>query len=276
MRVRPLPRIVMTELADLLPAVCRIAIDAGKATLPIYHSDFDVQTKDDHSPLTQADLAAHRVIQQGLAELTPEWPQLSEEAADIDFDTRCQWDRYWLVDPLDGTREFVKRNDQFTVNIALINRQQPVLGVVYAPVYDTLWYGAQGIGAFKQEKEEQAAPMHTTAVRTGVPRVLVSRSHRSPEIDTLLNRMPDYEPITMGSSLKFCLIAEGAADFYPRLGPTSEWDTGAAHAVLQAAGGQVTDIQGQPLRYNTKDSLLNPHFLAYGDSDHNWASYLPD
>src|SRR5699024_7647294 len=153
----------MTKLADLLPAVCRIARTAGQATLPIYHSDFDVQTKDDDSPLTQADLTAHRIIQQGLSELTPDWPQLSEEAADIAFATRRQWSRYWLIDPLDGTREFVKKNDQFTVNIALIEDQRPVLGAVYAPVYDTLWYGAQDSGAFKQVGTETATPLRTAA-----------------------------------------------------------------------------------------------------------------
>lgn len=266
----------MTELADLLADVCRIAVDAGKATLPIYHSNFDVQTKDDDSPLTQADLAAHRVIQQGLSALTPAWPQLSEEGADIDFEQRRQWTRYWLIDPLDGTREFVKKNDQFTVNIALIDQHRPVLGVVYAPVYDTLWFGADNAGACKQVGSADAAPLNTVTANTNKPRVLVSRSHRSAAIDALLGRMPDYEPITMGSSLKFCIIAEGAADFYPRLGPTSEWDTGAAHAILLAAGGQVTDVQGQPLRYNSKASLLNSHFLAYGDTSHDWTRYVPD
>src|SRR5699024_2169228 len=236
------------------------ATDAGKATLPIYHSDFDVQTKADDSPLTQADLTAHRIIHKGLTELTPDWPQLSEEAADIGFYTRRRWSRYWLIDPLDGTREFVKKNDQFTVNIALIEDQRPALGAVYAPVYDTLWYGAEDNGAYKQVGAAAATSLRTTAAKTAKPRVLVSRSHRSAAIDALLQRLPDFEPLSMGSSLKFCVIAEGAADFYPRLGPTSEWDTAAAHAVLQAAGGQVTDLQGQPLRYNTKDSLLNPQF----------------
>lgn len=265
----------MTQPADLLSDVCRIATEAGQATLPIYHSDFDVETKSDDSPLTQADLAAHRVIRDKLAELTPDWPLLSEEGGDIDFDTRRQWNRYWLIDPLDGTREFVKKNDQFTINIALIDNQRPVLGVVYAPAYDTLWYGAEGAGAFKQQGGDTPQTMATVTANTDKPRVLVSRSHRGPDVDALLAQMPDFEPVSMGSSLKFCVIAEGTADFYPRLGPTSEWDTAAAHAVLLAAGGEVTDTQGRALRYNTKDSLLNPSFLAFGDTGHDWPGYLP-
>src|SRR5699024_6616457 len=147
-------------------------------------------------------------------------------------DERRRWTRYWLVDPLDGTREFVNKNDQFTINIALIDDNRPVLGAVYAPAYDALWYGAEGLGAFKQVGSDTAEALHTAPAHTDKPRVLVSRSHRTPEIDALLARMPDYEPVSMGSSLKFCIIAEGGADFYPRLGPTSEWDTAAAHAVL--------------------------------------------
>lgn len=264
----------MTQPAELLSAVCRIASAAGRATLPIYHSNFDVETKADNSPLTQADLTAHRIIKEKLSALTPDWPQLSEEAADIDYATRSQWQRYWLIDPLDGTREFVKKNNQFTINIALIDDQRPVLGVVYAPAYDTLWYGAETTGAFKQVGTRTPAKIQTVGVNSDKPRVLVSRSHRGQEVDALLARLPDYEPMSMGSSLKFCAIADGSADFYPRLGPTSEWDTAAAHAVLRAAGGAVTDTQGQPLRYNGKDSLLNPYFLAYGDNRHDWLGYV--
>ncbi len=266
----------MTLLADLLPAVCDIAVDAGQATLPIYRSDFDVETKDDNSPLTQADVAAHRRIHSGLGALTPDWPQLSEEGAPATFETRRQWQRYWLIDPLDGTREFVKKNDQFTINIALVEDNRPILGVVYAPVYDTLWYAAEGVGAFKRVAANAATRLATVRPDTACPRVLVSRSHRTPAINDLLARMPDHTPVTMGSSLKFCVIAEGAADFYPRLGPTSEWDTAAGHAVLAVAGGGVTDTQGTPLAYNTRESLLNPHFLAFGDPGHDWRAYLGD
>lgn len=262
---------------ELLDAICQIAVEAGHKTLPIYHSDFDVESKADDSPLTQADLAAHRHIHDALTALTPDTPQLSEEGAEIAFAERNGWREYWLIDPLDGTREFVKKNDQFTINIALIRDHKPVAGAVYAPALDTLWYAAGGLGAYCQ-KLPGGTPyaLHTDAVQAHKPRVLVSRSHRSPEIDRLLASMPDYEPVTMGSSLKFCVIAEGNADFYPRLGPTSEWDTAAGHAILLAAGGDVTDIHGRALRYNETDSLLNDWFLAFGDIAHDWQVYLRD
>ncbi|MES1955410.1 3'(2'),5'-bisphosphate nucleotidase CysQ [Salinisphaera hydrothermalis] len=260
---------------ELLDAVCRIAVEAGAKTLPIYRSDFDVATKDDDSPLTQADLAAHRSIAAGLSALTPDTPQLSEEGADIDYDTRSEWREYWLIDPLDGTKEFVNRNDQFTINIALIEDGRPVLGVVYAPALDRLWFGAHGVGAFRREGDGEIEAIQVSPARTEKPRILVSRSHRSDAIEQLLSNMDDYEPVSMGSSLKFCVIAEGAADFYPRLGPTSEWDTAAGHAVLKAAGGYVTDARGRPLRYNETDSLLNDWFIAYGDDGYDWLSYVP-
>ncbi|ERJ17872.1 Inositol monophosphatase family protein [Salinisphaera shabanensis E1L3A] len=261
---------------ELLDHICDIAVAAGQKTLPIYNSNFEIETKDDDSPLTQADLAAHVSIKQALSELTPDTPQLSEEGADIDFDTRRSWSTYWLIDPLDGTKEFVNKNDQFTINIALIVDHEPVLGVVYAPVLDTLWFAAREIGAFRQQGAANPEPIAAVAAHTNKPRVLVSRSHRSASIDALLANLPDYEPITMGSSLKFCVIADGDADFYPRLGPTSEWDTAAGHAVLACAGGQVTDLDGEPLRYNVTESVLNTHFLAFGDTGHDWRAYLPD
>lgn len=260
---------------ELLETVCRIAVDAGARTLPIYRSDFEVQTKDDDSPLTQADLAAHRHIADALSAASPDTPQLSEEGAEIPYDTRAEWREYWLIDPLDGTREFVNKNDQFTINIALIRDGRPVLGAVYAPALGTLWAGGNGLGAFRRADGEDQTPIRVSPANGACPRVLVSRSHRSESIDQLLARMPDYEPVSMGSSLKFCVIAEGQADFYPRLGPTSEWDTAAGHAVLKAAGGQVTDIRGRPLRYNETDSLLNDWFIAYGDTEHDWQAYLP-
>lgn len=262
---------------DLIDAVCQIAVEAGQRTLPIYHSDFDVQTKDDDSPLTQADLAAHRAITTGLNEITPDVPQLSEEGAEIPYETRADWAEYWLIDPLDGTKEFINKNDQFTINIALIRDRRPVFGVVYSPVMQTLWFGSTEFGAFRRVGETATAePISVAPAHSAKPRVLVSRSHRGEKIDQLLNRMPDFEPVSMGSSLKFCVIAEGTADFYPRLGPTSEWDTAAGHAVLNAAGGLVTDIRGRPLRYNETDSLLNDWFIAFGDNRHDWMAYLDE
>ena len=264
----------MQDLATLLPEVKKIAELAGEAILKVYHSDFDVEHKDDNSPLTAADTAAHEIIMAGLKELTPELPCLSEEGADIPYATRKTWAHYWLVDPLDGTREFVKKNGEFTVNIALIDNGEPVLGVVFAPDMNKSWYAARGVGAFKFE-QGQEQPIATTVTVDGKPKVLVSKSHRGAEVDALLERLPDYEALSVGSSLKFCVIAEGAANFYPRLGPTSEWDTGAGHAVLAVAGGRVTETSGADLRYNQKDSLLNPYFLAFGDPQANWGEYLP-
>jgi len=261
----------------LLESVLPIAQRAGREILAVYHGDeFDVEKKGDDSPLTAADLAAHRVIENGLSELTPDIPQLSEEGGEPPFETRRQWQRYWLIDPLDGTKEFIQRNGQFTVNIALIENGYPVLGVVHAPDLAADWYGADGVGAFKREGHGQSRRLATVPAQTEKLRVLVSRSHRTPEVDAMLDRMDDFEPVSMGSSLKFCIIAEGEADFYPRLGPTSEWDTAAGHAVLIAAGGRVTDLALDELLYNTKASLLNPHFLAFGDVEHDWAQYLDD
>lgn len=263
----------MQDLATLLPEVKKIAEDAGAAILKVYRTDFDVEHKDDNSPLTAADTAAHKIIVAGLQKLTPDLPCLSEEGADIPFTTRQQWSRYWLVDPLDGTREFVKKNGEFTVNIALIDNGEPVLGVVFAPDMAKSWYAARGVGAFKYE-QGQEHPIKTVPMVGNKPKVLVSKSHRGEEVDALLERLPDYEALSVGSSLKFCVIAEGAANFYPRLGPTSEWDTGAAHAVLTIAGGRITETNGQDLRYNQKDSLLNPYFLAFGDPSDDWGQYL--
>lgn len=263
----------MQDLATLLPEVKKIAEDAGAAILKVYRTDFDVEHKDDNSPLTAADTAAHKIIVAGLQKLTPDLPCLSEEGADIPFTTRQQWSRYWLVDPLDGTREFVKKNGEFTVNIALIDNGEPVLGVVFAPDMAKSWYAARGVGAFKYE-QGQEYPIKTAPTVDNKPKILVSKSHRGEEVDALLERLPDYESLSVGSSLKFCVIAEGAANFYPRLGPTSEWDTGAAHAVLAIAGGRITETNGQDLRYNQKDSLLNPHFLAFGDPNDDWGQYL--
>ncbi len=257
-------------LDDLL----QLARDAGDAILEIYNTDFDVERKEDNSPLTAADLAAHKEIVARLEKLTPEIPLLSEESAKIPFDTRSQWSRYWLIDPLDGTREFVKRNGEFTVNIALIENHQPTLGVVYAPVLDSLYYGVSGSGAWKQEKGEEPKPIRVVSQKREPVMVAGSRSHAGDSLIKFLDNLGEHDLVSMGSSLKLCLVAEGKADLYPRLGPTSEWDTAAAQAVVEAAGGQVTTLDMQPLRYNTKDSLLNPHFFVFGDGSVDWSAYL--
>lgn len=232
--------------------------------------DFGATTKIDNSPITEADLRSHKIIVEGLTAFTPQWPVLSEESADIPYETRAQWQTYWLVDPLDGTKEFVSRNGEFTVNIALIHDHVPVFGVVYVPVTGALYAGGKDSGAFKQVSDgervniQAANPSHTP------PRIVGSRSHRGALLDVYLAALGEHELVSMGSSLKFCLVAEGQADLYPRLGPTSEWDTAAAQAVVEGAGGIVCTLDGQRLRYNTKADLLNPHFFVYADDSRDW------
>jgi 3'(2'), 5'-bisphosphate nucleotidase len=255
--------------------VAAIARAAGEAILEIYREEFAVEHKADASPVTAADMAAQRVIVAALARLDPALPVVSEEARAADWSERRQWSRYWLVDPLDGTREFVKRNGEFTVNIALIEHHQPVLGVVLAPVTGALYAAATGTGAWLQtEAGQEWQPIATRALATPA-RVAGSRSHGANTqamLQTLLGA--EHEPLPMGSSLKFCLIARAAADLYLRLGATSEWDTAAAQCVLEQAGGAVLDLHGQPLRYNRGDSLINPEFLAVGDLTVDWAARL--
>ncbi len=262
------------EYSQYLPEVIDLARKAGKKILEIYQGDFDVVRKDDQSPLTAADLAAHDMIVAGLSELTPDIPVLSEEEAGIPFTQRRVWQTYWLVDPLDGTREFVKRNGEFTVNIALIHNHIPVLGVIDAPVLNTIYYAAQGHGSWKIEGLGSAQRISVRPCPdTGVV-VVGSRSHGGDSLNKFLSALGDHELRSIGSSLKSCLVAEGNADIYPRLGPTSEWDTAAAQCVVEEAGGVLVELDMQPLRYNTKESLLNPHFLVIGDCQRDWHSFL--
>jgi 3'(2'), 5'-bisphosphate nucleotidase len=260
--------------AELLANVVKLAQRAGDAILSVYSEQFEVTHKTDHSPLTIADLRSHEIITQGLRALTPDLPVLSEEASDISFEQRRQWTRYWLVDPLDGTKEFVSRNGEFTVNIALIDDHAPVLGVVHVPVTSTTYTGATGIGAFKQVDGQASTPLRVREPASSPLRIVGSRSHRGDSLDRYLPKLGPYELVAIGSSLKFCLVAEGSADFYPRFGPTSEWDTAAAQAVVEAAGGAVVETNGERLRYNTKADLLNPHFLVYGDRGRDWLRIL--
>jgi 3'(2'), 5'-bisphosphate nucleotidase len=267
----------MTAAASrgLLDPLVDIARRAAGSILAIYEAGAGpVTTKADATPLTAADLAAHRLIVAALAELTPGTPVLSEEAAETPFAERRTWERYWLVDPLDGTREFLSRNGEFTVNIALIEGHAPALGVVHVPVTGVSYFGAEGQGAWRQ-RAGQSPQSIRVAERSAAPlRVAGSRSHRGASLDAFLGRVGGHELLEMGSSLKFCLVAEGAADVYPRLGPTCEWDTAAAHAVLSAAGGAVRDLDDAPLQYNTRPELRNPFFVAYGPRDHDWVALL--
>ncbi len=257
-------------MIDLLNRIERIAINAGNAIMEIYQSaDFGVEIKSDDSPLTKADLAAHNIIVEGLKKTTKDIPILSEESTDISFETRKKWKKYWLVDPLDGTKEFIKRNGEFTVNIALIENGNSILSVVYVPVQEISYTAAKGYGAFKKTKNERVKiSVHKPARNT--PIVVGSRSHLSEDVQNYLSALGEHEMISMGSSLKFCLVAEGKADLYPRLGLTSEWDTAAAQCIVEQAGGAVVTLENCTLIYNTKDSLLNPYFMVYGDANKEW------
>jgi 3'(2'), 5'-bisphosphate nucleotidase len=259
---------------DLLDAVLDISRRAGEAILEVYGTDFSVEAKADRSPLTEADLRAHRVIVEGLAALTPDLPVLSEESASVPYRTREGWGRYWLVDPLDGTKEFVSRNGEFTVNIALIEGHAPDLGVVYAPVKEVAYLGGVRLGAWRIERDRAREPIAVQRSLRRPTRVVGSRSHAGESLQRFLANLGECELVSMGSSLKLCLVADGTADIYPRLGPTSEWDTAAAQAVVEGAGGRVTDTRLERLRYNAKPELLNPHFLVFGDSSVDWTRYL--
>lgn len=253
------------QVNDVLrDGVIAVARQAAAAILAVYDGEFAVQHKDDRSPLTAADLAAHRCIVSRLAELTPAIPVLSEESKDHDIADRRQWTRFWLVDPLDGTREFIKRNGEFTVNIALIEDGVAVFGVIQQPVTGALWHGVPGHGAFRRDGGADVA-IHARIPAASPLRIAASRSHRDARTQALLDALPGSEVLGCGSSLKFCRIAEGAMDLYPRFGPTSEWDTAAGQAILEAAGGAVLDPQGRPFRYNQRDTLLNGDFIALGD-----------
>ena len=264
------------NLKDLIEPIVALAADAGDAILEVYATDFDVQSKSDESPLTQADLASNNLIIAGLEKLTPEIPIISEEIGLPSFDERSKWQRYWLIDPLDGTKEFVNRNGEFTVNIALIDNKRAVLGVVHVPVQNKTYVGCEGHGAELRDGDKQPQPIHVAASSGSPVRVVGSRSHRGASLDAYLTQLGDHDMVPMGSSLKFCVVAEGNADIYPRLGLTSEWDTAAAQAVVEQAGGKVLRWDGNPLLYNDKSDILNPFFIVIGAPDRDWVALLPD
>ena len=247
----------------LLEQVYAIALAAGEAIMAVYQQPIAVEHKAGHSPLTAADSAAHQLIAAALAELTPDVPLLSEEGVAIPWSERRAWQQFWLVDPLDGTKEFIKRNGEFTVNIALIDADgAPLLGVVYAPA---LQLGFAGLVAKQLAWREEQGERRPIRPRQPLApwQVVGSRSHPTAEVAEFCQQLPPHELVAMGSSLKLCLVADGRADLYPRLGPTMAWDTGAAHAVLAAAGGEVVAAASrEPLRYNRQEALLNPYFLA--------------
>jgi 3'(2'), 5'-bisphosphate nucleotidase len=276
----PSQHLITDELVSELIALTEAA---GAAILAIYRTEFDVQTKSDESPLTQADLASHQTIEAGLSALTPDIPLFSEESELPSFEERQSWSRYWLIDPLDGTKEFVNRNGEFTVNIALIDNQQTVLGIVGVPVRDQVYVGVQGQGAYRLSRadgEPDRVELSGRPMDEATPLVVVaSRSHGGERLEQYLQSLEEtfgsVDRTPVGSSLKLCILAEGEADLYPRLGPTSEWDIAAAHAVLAAAGGDVWAADGAPLTYNSKESVLNPEFFAAADGAYPWRQKLP-
>lgn len=255
---------LLTELA----ALCR---KAGEAIMAVHEGQLETRQKLDDSPVTAADLAAHHVLMRGLPNIgEAEWPILSEESASIPWPQRQAWSTYWLVDPLDGTKEFIRGSDQYTVNVALVDRHMPVLGVIEKPRSGEIWAGWPGHGAWYQASVD--APWQTLSVaQTDPPRLVVSRFHRGARTQRLIDALPGAQVEQLGSSLKCCRVAEGRADLYPRFGPTSEWDTAAAQAIVEGAGGALVDIhRWQPLRYNTREDLLNPAFVACASLNGRW------
>ena len=258
----------------LLLDVCNVAIEAGNEILNFYNNDIEVVNKEDLSPLTKADLASNKIILESLTKLNSKIPILSEESL-VDWSIRKNWKKYWLVDPLDGTKEFIKKNGEFTVNIALIEDNNPILGVVYVPAKSLLYLAEKNKGSFKtntKDKLENFEGIQKILVsnQTNRARVIGSRSHSNATFDNWVKeKFPNAEIVQAGSSLKFCLIAEGEADIYPRFGPTSEWDIAAGHMIVNEAGGKIRTFQNDSIKYNTKENIINPEFYAIGNIDLN-------
>ena len=269
------------QIAEVLPRIVDIAKQAGQAILEVYNSpDFDTTLKDDQSPLTRADLESNRVIVEGLEALGTGIPILSEESKAVPYAEREQWQQFWLVDPLDGTKEFIKRNGEFTVNIALVDGGKSVMGVVHVPVQGKTYWGAAGNGAFLESDSGESSPIQVSGGPDNGDRplkVVASRSHANADTQAFLSnlesqRSGSVDVVSAGSSLKLCLVASGEAQLYPRFGPTMEWDTAAAQAVVEQAGGSVMNVNGGPLQYN-KTELLNPYFIVLDGSGLDWQKY---
>lgn len=252
-----------------LKALTDISRQAGEEILKIYHDESrfsHVDMKADDSPLTLADKASHIAIESSLQEMSPEIPILSEEGRDISYEERSQWGRFWLVDPLDGTKEFIKRNGEFTVNIALVENGEVVMGCVHVPVTNVTYFAAKGEGAFMKVGNEKAQKIEANSFKMSDKglRLVCSRSHMTPEVEAYVNQFDEPETVSMGSSLKLVLVAEGKADIYPRLGPTMEWDTAAAQIIVEEAGGKVVESESKEVMHYNKENLLNPYFLVFG------------
>lgn len=259
--------IQMNELANLILPLITLAKQASGAILRIYQQSqpYLVQTKTDHSPLTQADLAANAILVSGLQSLTPDIPILSEEDGNIAWNERQQWRRHWLIDPLDGTLPFIQHVDEFSINIALIEDHQPILGLIYIPVTQECYYGYRQAGAYKIDRNQQVKQIRVRDWQSDQTLILASKGVDEGHLKQRFARLGHYELIRLSSAWKFCRLAEGSADLSPRFGDTSEWDTAAGQCILEEAGGAIFDLTGKPLRYNQKNSLLNTYFIALGD-----------
>ncbi len=251
--------------------ILNIAIDAGKEILKIYKKNFNVDLKVDNSPITEADINSNNLIKKRLIEIEKNIPILTEESL-VNWETRRVWNKYWLIDPLDGTKEFINRNGEFTVNISLIENNSPIFGVIYAPEKSLLYYGIKNNGSYKlitQDNINKLTEFKKININKNIAskiKIIGSRSHSNKDFHTWVeNNFSQYELISIGSSLKFCIIAEGTADIYPRLGPTSEWDIAAGHVILEEAGGKLKSFDNTEILYNTKKNIINPNFLAYGN-----------
>ena len=262
----------MLNKENLLEIV-NISVDAGEVILNYYNENVDVIYKDDESPLTKADLASHKIITDSIKKITPDIPILSEEEF-IDWKIRKKWKKYWLIDPLDGTKEFIKKNDEFTVNIALIENNRPILGVIYTPALNELFYSIKNFGSYKILTKKKlntlkdAKRISINKKKSNQVKIVGSRSHSNPILKKWVNKnFNEFDILQKGSSLKFCLIAEGSADIYPRFGPTSEWDIAAGHIILEEAGGKLKSIDNKEILYNEKENILNPDFFAYSNVD---------
>jgi 3'(2'), 5'-bisphosphate nucleotidase len=259
------------NLIEIVKEINQIAVDAGEVIMEIYEdeSQFEVSLKSDDSPLTKADRAANQIICDRLIKLTPDIPIISEENKEIPYGQRKDFEMAWLVDPVDGTKEFIKRNGEFTVNIALISQQEIVLGVVYVPALEALFWAVKDEGAFKLDLKTKGFTERLCSPSFGMNdrglKVVCSRSHLNEDTANFIDQLNQPEKVAKGSSLKFLVLAEGGAHLYPRLAPTMEWDTGAAQIILEEAGGKVINNEtNERLKYN-KENLRNPHFIAYGE-----------
>ncbi|MCS0422280.1 3'(2'),5'-bisphosphate nucleotidase CysQ [Vibrio diabolicus] len=266
------------DLSHLLPQVIEIARSAGQMILEIYEKkQYEAYTKSDETPVTSADIAAHKLITERLSELTPDIPVLSEEDADISLEQRAQWERFWLVDPLDGTQEFIARSGDFATIIALVDNNKPTMGIVYGPVSGVTYYAYSGKGAWKIPDMSDSVKIHTHKHEQPGQSIAIAISRRQ-DINRITSRMSsawNYDLIPLGSAaLKACLVAEGAVDCYLRLGPTGEWDTAATQCIVEEAGGRILSTQLEPLSYNERETLENPNFIVLGDADLPWNEIL--